>query len=132
MEALAAGDADITVTGGVASIAPYLSGTSIMVVPIAIGSGTRFKILEAFAAGCPVISTAKGAEGIAGTDGVHLRLAETTQDFVASIGALAADPSVGAALAEAAYDLVDRDYSWAAAGRDIVESLELLKLGGRT
>jgi glycosyltransferase involved in cell wall biosynthesis len=129
MEALAAADADITVTGGVASIAPYLSGASIMVVPIAIGSGTRFKILEAFAAGCPVVSTAKGAEGIAGPDGVHLRLAETTQDFVAAIGALAADPSVGAALAGAAYDLVDREYSWAAAGRDIVESLDLLGLG---
>ena len=60
MYAAASSDPDVTVTGAVDSIVPYLSGAAIMALPIMIGSGTRFKILEAFAAECPVVSTSKG------------------------------------------------------------------------
>ena len=42
-----------------------------MVVPLRIGGGSRLKILEAMAAGLPVISTRVGAEGLELVPGEH-------------------------------------------------------------
>ena len=57
----------VHVTGEVASIVPYLRGCVATLVPLRWESGTRFKILEAFACRAPVISTTLGAEGLAVT-----------------------------------------------------------------
>ena len=75
--AAAAGDPDVTVTGAVPSILPWLAEPCLMPMPIRLGSGTRLKILEAFAAGCAVVGTAKAAEGLEVADGRDIRLAET-------------------------------------------------------
>jgi len=105
------------------SIVPYLSAAAIMALPIMIGSGTRFKILEAFAAECPVVSTRKGAEGIDAEDGTHLLLRETPEAFADAILGLRADPPTTARMTAAAFALVRNRYSWEAAGRDIARSL---------
>ncbi len=63
MERLAAEDPDIVVTGSVPSMLPFLSRPCLMPVPLRHGSGTRLKVLEAFAAGYAVVSTAKGVAG---------------------------------------------------------------------
>ncbi len=47
-----------------------------MIVPIRFGSGTRIKLLEAFADRIPAVSTSIGAEGLAVVDGTHLLLAD--------------------------------------------------------
>ncbi|MEP2943048.1 MAG: glycosyltransferase family 4 protein [Hyphomicrobiales bacterium] len=47
------------------------AATSLAIVPLLSGSGTRIKILEAGAYGMPVVSTEKGAEGLALQDGEH-------------------------------------------------------------
>jgi glycosyltransferase involved in cell wall biosynthesis len=54
----------IRVTGTVEDVSPYLREAAVCVVPLRIGGGTRLKILEALAAGKPVVSTAVGAEGL--------------------------------------------------------------------
>ena len=123
MYAAASSDPDVTVTGAVDSIVPYLSAAAIMALPIMIGSGTRFKILEAFAAECPVVSTPKGAEGIDAEDGIHLLLRETPEAFADAIVGLLADPPTTARMTASAFALVRNRYSWEAAGRDIARSL---------
>ena len=55
---------NIILTGFVENISEYLSRVAIVIVPLIMGGGTRFKILEALALGKPVISTPKGAEGL--------------------------------------------------------------------
>ncbi len=61
-----------------------------MVLPIRLGGGTRLKILEAFAASRPVITTAKGVEGIDAVDGKHLFVRESAVDIAeAAVSALA-------------------------------------------
>ncbi|MDX2099810.1 MAG: glycosyltransferase family 4 protein [Leptolyngbyaceae cyanobacterium bins.59] len=109
-------DTDIMVTGAVPDVKPYLAASQVMVVPLREGSGTRFKILEAFAAGCPVISTAKGAEGLKVVDGVHLLIRDDIEDMVSALDTLLANPALGQKLAQAAYDLVEQEYSWNAVG----------------
>ena len=66
-----------TVAGRVPDIATELARADVVVVPVRYGSGTRLKILEAFAHRMPVVSTTLGAEGLGAEDGVHLLLGDT-------------------------------------------------------
>ena len=80
-------------------------------VPLEAGGGTRLKILEAFAAGLPVVSTAIGAEGIEAEDGIHFLRAERPQ-FAASIIRILRDRVLGRTLASAARRLALEKYDW--------------------
>lgn len=68
-------------------MAPYWR-QSILAVPLQLGGGSRMKILEAFVRGCPVVSTAKGIEGIPAVPGEHYLLAESAGEYVDAIGRL--------------------------------------------
>lgn len=89
----------------------------IMAVPLAVGGGTRFKILEAFAYGAPVVSTAKGAEGLGVVPGVHYLNAESPAEFVDAIEALLRDQALCDRLSDAAWGLVSERYSVGALAR---------------
>src|SRR5260221_2815817 len=52
----------IQIAGLVKDTRPYLNSASLFVCPLRSGSGTRFKLLESLACGCPVVSTSLGAE----------------------------------------------------------------------
>lgn len=124
MERLAAEDPDIVVTGAVASMQPFLSRPCLMPVPLRHGSGTRLKVLEAFAAGCAVVSTAKGVEGIALRDGVEARVVETPQAFAKELLFLWRNASARRDQVAAAGELVKSRYSWAVAGDHAKRSLD--------
>lgn len=85
------------------------------VVPLFSGSGTRLKVLEAFAYGRPVVATAKAVEGLDVVDGVHYLRAETAAEFVAHL-TLLRDPAASAPVVAAARSLVESRYSAEAAG----------------
>lgn len=74
-------DSQITVTGFVDDIRPYVDDAAVMVVPIRIGSGTRLKILDAMAMGKAIISTSIGCEGLNVTDGENILIADSPEDF---------------------------------------------------
>lgn len=115
----------VTVSGSVPSILPYLKEAAVMAVPLDAGGGTRLKILEAFAAGLPVISTAVGAEGIDATPGEHFILAER-DGMAAAILRLLCDPSDGVSLAENARSLASGTYDWQRIGAVCVETVQRL------
>ena len=112
-------NSNIIVTGEVEDIRPYLAAASVMVVPLYKGGGTRFKILEAFAAGCPVVSTTKGAEGLNAENGVHLLLGDDADSMTEAIAKLWLDRALQEKLANNAYDLVQSKYSWEAVAENI-------------
>ena len=66
---------------------------AVFVCPILSGSGVRVKLLEAFAAGIPVVSTRLGAEGLASKDGEICALADDPQDFADRVVDLLRDPA---------------------------------------
>lgn len=92
----------VEVTGAVPDMTPYLRAAALVVVPLRVGSGTRIKILEAFAHGVPVVSTTVGAEGIDAVPGEHLVLADTAEDLARHCAGLLTDPGRAAAMAAAA------------------------------
>jgi glycosyltransferase involved in cell wall biosynthesis len=126
MCAAAGVDRDIVVTGTVADVRPYLWASSVMVVPLLEGSGTRFKILEAFAAGIPVLSTARGAEGLSVQHGKHLLIAEGGE-MARAIESLATDRELADRLSRNGLDLVRNLYSWDVAGRAVVNAVKTLE-----
>lgn len=106
----------VTVTGTVPDVRPWLQGAGTVVVPLRAGGGTRLKILEAFAAGRPVVSTTLGAAGLDVDDGEHLLLADTPEAFAQALSRLADDPDLRRRLADAAFALVEGRYQWARLG----------------
>lgn len=118
----------VTVKGSVPEIRPYLEQAAVLAVPIDSGGGTRLKILEAFAAGLPVVSTAVGAEGIDAVHGEHIVIAER-DEMAASIVKLLNDGTFGNAMTIAGRRLVNEVYDWSRIGRICIEAVEGLSEG---
>ena len=91
----------VTLVGRVPDIVDELARADLAVVPVRFGSGTRLKVLEAFAHRIPVVSTTIGAEGLGAVDGVHLALADGAADFAAACARLLGDPDLRRSLADA-------------------------------
>jgi glycosyltransferase involved in cell wall biosynthesis len=110
----------VSVCPNVPDMRRLLSAADAVIEPLGIGGGTRLKILESFAAGVPVISSAKGAEGIACQNGTHILIAErTTNDFVRRITELAGNEELRRKLTANAYDLVEKRYGIHAAAKSL-------------
>lgn len=103
---------EVTLTGYVDDIQPFLAAADVYVAPLRMGSGTRFKLLEAMAMGRAVVSTRIGAEGLAITDGEHMLLADTPDEFAAAVTSLLVDPDRRAALGRHASEFVRQHYDW--------------------
>jgi polysaccharide biosynthesis protein PslH len=88
----------VTVTGTVPEVGPYLSAATGAVVPLQYGSGVRYKILEAFAHGAPVVSTPVGCEGLGLRSGKELLVAETPERFASACVRLVKEPPIRAGL----------------------------------
>jgi glycosyltransferase involved in cell wall biosynthesis len=95
-----------------------------------VGSGTRLKILEAMAAGVPVVSTSLGAEGLEAADGVHLLTGDSRREFTSALIRLIQDRALAAALANAGLTLVAERYDWSIIGQRLYDIHD--KVYGRT
>lgn len=120
---LSSRDPRIVVTGEVADLTPWLARAGVMGVALRLGSGTRLKLLEAFAAGVPVVSTTKGAEGLDVTDGAELLLADDARSLAAALLRVWDDPDRARSRAAAALALVERDYDHASIARLVARAL---------
>jgi len=112
----------VEVTGAVPDMIPHLREAHVLAAPLQSGGGTRLKILEAFAAGLPVVSTPIGCEGLGAVDGTHLLVAER-EDFANAITSALNDEALGGRLAEAARRLARERFDWSAIGDRAVAAL---------
>ena len=103
--------------GEVEDVRPHLAGASLMVVPLRQGGGSRLKIAEALAAGCPVVSTTVGAEGLELVDGEHLCLADGEAALAQASLRLLADPALAARYARAGRRRILERNTWSALGQ---------------
>jgi glycosyltransferase involved in cell wall biosynthesis len=106
----------IHVTGTVNDVRPFYANALAVIVPLRVGGGTRLKILEAMAAGVPVISTTIGAEGILARHGQEIFLADSTQQIIDALEFLLRNPVLWRNMAEAARLLASKHYDWASIG----------------
>ena len=113
----------VEVTGTVADVRPYYREALVAVVPLREGGGTRLKILEAMAAGVPVVSTTLGAEGLSARPDADYLLADSGEAMAQAILWLERDRARSSAIAGAGLELVRRHYDWAALGDALAERL---------
>jgi polysaccharide biosynthesis protein PslH len=102
----------IEVTGTVPDVHPYYDEAFVAVTPLRVGGGSRIKILEAMAAGVPVVSTACGAEGLEIVPDTHYVLAETREAMLEAVVGLSRDGFKAARLVRAADEFVRRRHDW--------------------
>ena len=103
---------NVTLTGFVDDIRPYVARAHVYVIPLFVGSGTRIKAFEAMAMGRPVISTSLGIEGLDVTDGEHFVRADDAAAFSRGILALLDDHAARDRIAGAARQLMEDRFSW--------------------
>ena len=100
---------NIRFTGYVEDIRGPLARYAVFVCPVRSGSGVRVKLLEAFAAGIPAVSTSIGAEGLAGASGGVCEIADSSDEFAKAAIRLLEDPQHSDDLAAHARHLVETE-----------------------
>lgn len=82
-------------------LAQAYATASVTAIPLRQGGGTRLKVLEALAVGCPVVATAKAVEGLDLVPGRHYLRAETPEQFSAVLAKVLSDAPLRMRLREA-------------------------------
>lgn len=108
----------------VPDVTSYYEQSSIVIVPLRVGGGTRIKILEAFACRRPVVSTSVGAEGIQAHHDRHLLIADKPEEFADVCLHLLDNPNEAYRLTEEAYRLVSEHYDTRIVNKHITELFE--------
>jgi glycosyltransferase involved in cell wall biosynthesis len=122
ISALIGGDPRIRVIGPVEDAVAAIAAARVVVVPLRSGSGTRFKILEAWAAQRAVVSTAIGAEGLEAEDGKELLIADDAAGFARAVQRLLDDRGRAGTLGEAGRSLYLERYTWPVAWKQLAEA----------
>ena len=113
------GVAGIETTGPVEDAIRELAKVEVAVVPLISGSGTRLKILEAWAAARPVVSTTLGAEGLGARHGIDIVLADTPDAFVASVTRLLGSKEERLRIGCAARHNFEEGFTWETAWKSL-------------
>jgi polysaccharide biosynthesis protein PslH len=116
----------IEVTGTVADVRPYYREALAAVVPLNVGGGSRLKILEAMAAGTPVVSTTLGAEGLEVRSGENILIADRKEQLVAAILSLVENESQRRGLQAGGRALISDRYDWSRLGLSLFAAYEEL------
>jgi glycosyltransferase involved in cell wall biosynthesis len=110
--------ANWTFTGYVDDIRPHIRGAAVYVIPLRVGGGTRLKVFEAMALGCPVVATAIGVEGLPLQAGTHYLLADEAEAMAESVVRLLGDAAARERLSTAARAYVAEHFSFHSIARD--------------
>jgi glycosyltransferase involved in cell wall biosynthesis len=89
----------------------------VVLIPVRAGSGVRLRILEAWAAGVPVVTTSVGGEGLVAADGEGAAIADSVESFIDAVGRIASDESWREALVSRGRELLQKHQSGLVARR---------------
>ena len=124
IRSLAGAAGNVTVTGTVPDVRPYLWGSRLSIVPLRIGGGTRLKVYEAMGARSPIVSTTIGAEGLSIHPPNDIRLADTAKTFAAQAIELLSQPETRGRITAAAWNMVHMRFTWEAVTEGFERILE--------
>lgn len=110
---------DITVTGFVPDIRPYLARCRVIVAPLRLGLGMRVKTLEAMAMGKPIVASELACAGMDLVDGNHAIVANTDESVAESVCYLIQDRECSANLGREARRLVEEKFNYTTIGRQL-------------
>lgn len=103
---------NVTVTGSVEDVRPYVYKSCVFVVPLRFGSGIKGKVLEAMALGRPVITTSIGAQGLSVVSDEHLIIEDDPKEFAVKTIVLLNNKLLRQKLIQNGLKLVNERYTW--------------------
>ena len=115
---------NVTVTGSVPDVRPYLRKSALMVAPLNIARGTQNKLLESMSAGVPVVTSSLAAAGVDAVPGEHMLVATSPEEYCAAILRVLNDPAERARLAQAGRARMQSHHNWAASMRKLDTIIE--------
>lgn len=98
-------------TGFVDDVRPFVHRAQVYVIPLRVGGGTRIKVYEAMAMGCPVVSTRIGVEGLPVEHDRHFVEADSADAMAAAVVSLLGDQGRRKRLAHQARHFVEENMS---------------------
>ena len=104
----------VVVTGEVPDVSDWLLRAEVGVAPLRIGAGMQNKLVQAMAAGLPVVATPVANEGIAATPDEHLWLRDEPRAFADAVITLLRDRAAREQLGAAARRFVEGRWTWEA------------------
>jgi glycosyltransferase involved in cell wall biosynthesis len=107
-------------------VRPYYRDALAAIVPLRSGGGTRLKILEAMAAGVPVISTELGAEGLAVTPGKDILVADPddSEAWIRHLTCVSESAGLRKQLVTSGRHLVQTRYDWEILGETLATTYQ--------
>lgn len=105
-------DTAITITGGIPDIRDAFAGAHVLVAPVFSGKGTRYKVLEAMAAGTPIVATPIAVEGLGVEHNVHVMIGKNAEEIAEMTIKVLEDPALQEKLALNGRKFVESQYDW--------------------
>ena len=103
----------IDVTGYVPDVRPYLAAATVSIAPLATARGVQNKILEAMAAGVPVLTTPDVAKGLPdGAETLVFTAMRSAEVFAAALLDLIANEAIREERAARAVEFIRRNCGW--------------------
>ena len=122
---------NVRVLGFVDDIQSWLSSLSLYVMPMYQGGGVKNKLLEALAAGLPVLTNTLGAEAIPEEDRDFIAVAENDAELVQTIIDLLKKPDRLLAMRAAGRRYAEKNFLWENQQQRLHSELHNLKSTGR-
>lgn len=104
------GDASVELAGFIPDLRARMDATAVMAAPLRLGSGVRTKVIESLAAGLPVVTTKRGAEGLLAHHERELLIADEPDEFACQLVRLLADAELQRRLSQAGRELAAREH----------------------
>lgn len=124
LNGLAVNDESVEPLGFVDDVRPYLQKATIGICPIRYGSGTRIKIMTYMAAGLPVVSTSKGAEGVTYVNGRDIIITDDPKEFAEAILRLLHNKAYRDEIARNGWKFISEHYDWNVIGKKLAHLYE--------
>lgn len=126
---LAAEIRGVHVTGHVDNVRSFVASSRVVVAPLRIARGIQNKVLEAMAAGVPVVATTPAVKGIEAKAGVDFLLADDSRQFAGNVLRLLDDEALNRKISSNARKLVEEKYDWKSKVAELERVIESIVRG---
>ncbi len=120
-------DNSIEATGQIEDAMAEIAACEVVIAPLRAGSGTRIKILEAWAAARPVVATRMAAEGLSATHNDNCLLEDAPEQFASAVVYLLDSSQERERIGMRARRTFEHCYTWRAAWDQLDFLLQVLR-----
>lgn len=107
-----ANDPNIKVVGRIADIRDAFKQSHVLIAPVFSGKGTRYKILEAMAAGTPIVATSIAVEGLGVEHGKHVLTDNSASGMATLVEQVIEDEKLWQKLSNNGQKFVASNFDW--------------------